>query len=144
MEKQKVSDIRKTKSDLRNMHYLFIRVVKKTHEASNTVNLEEAVMKWYVQVHWCSMNVSSVETKSAADTRIMGRYTEFSLEQVMVEFVKFQRDMVLQIGAHSLHFTVHLPFGRWWGVEQGGKGGAEREGVGERGLLRVGSSRGPL
>jgi hypothetical protein len=35
------------------------------------------------------MNVSSVETKSAAD--IMGRH------------------MVLQIGAHSLKFSLHLP-----------------------------------
>jgi len=113
-KKKMVPDIRKTKSVLRNMHHLFIRVVKKTHDVSNTANLEEAVMKWYVQVHWCSMIVSSVETKSAADTRIMGRYTEFSLEQVMVEFAEFQRDMVLQTGTHSLQFTVHLPFGRWW------------------------------
>jgi len=29
VKKQMVPDIRKTKSDLRNMHYLFIRVVKK-------------------------------------------------------------------------------------------------------------------
>jgi len=91
------------------------------------------------------MNVSSVETKSFADTRIMGRYTEISLEQAMVEFAKFPRDMVLQIGTHSLQFTVHLPFGRRWGVEQGGKGDTEREREGEeRELHRVGSSRGPL
>ena len=79
------------------------------------------------------MIISSVETKSAADTRIMGRYTEFSLEQMMVEFAEFQRDMVLQIGAYSLQFTVHLPFGRWWGVEQGGNRDTEKEGrEGER------------
>jgi len=89
------------------------------------------------------MNLSSAETKSAADTRIMGRYMEFSLEQVMVEFAEFQRYMVLQIGANSLQFTVILPFGRWCGVEQGGKGDTEKEGR-QREMLRVGSSIGPL
>ena len=72
------------------------------------MNISSVETKRYVQVHWCSMNISSVETKSAADTCIMGRYTEFSLEQAMVEFADFQRDMALQIGAHSLQFTVHL------------------------------------
>jgi hypothetical protein len=51
VKKQMVPDIRKTKSDLRNMHYLFMKVVQKTHDASKTVNLDEVVMKWYVQVH---------------------------------------------------------------------------------------------
>lgn len=79
LKKQMVLDIRKTKSDLRNMHYLLIKVVQKTHDASKTVNLDEAVMKWYVQVHWCSMNIRSIETKSAVDT--MGRHTEFERKE---------------------------------------------------------------
>ena len=76
------------------MHYLFIKVVQKTNDASKTVNLDEAVMIWYVQVHWCSMNVSSVETKSAAD--IIGRHTECKRKHMMVGFANFQRDMALQ------------------------------------------------
>jgi len=88
------------------MHYIFIKVVQKTHDVSKAVNLDEAVMKWCVQVHWRSMNISSVETKFAAD--IMGRHTEFKRKQVMVGFADFQRDVALHI---KLHSSVHLPFG---------------------------------
>jgi hypothetical protein len=45
VKKQMEPDIRKTKSDFRNIHYLFIKVVQKTNSASKTENLDEAVMK---------------------------------------------------------------------------------------------------
>jgi hypothetical protein len=53
VKKQMEPNIRKTKSDFRNTHHLFIKVVQKTNKTSKTVNLDEAVMKWYVQVHRC-------------------------------------------------------------------------------------------
>ena len=120
MKKQMVSDNRKTKSALRNMHCLFIKVVQKTQNTSKTVNIYEAVMKWYIQVHWCSTGISSVETKSAAD--IMGRHTEFETKEVMVGFADFQRDMALQTGAHhcSSHFTY--PSGVGGGFKREEKG----------------------
>ena len=93
-------------------------MVQNTHDAIKTVNLDETVMTWYVQVHWCSMILSSVETKSAAD--IMGRPTEFKRKQVTVGFADFQRHGTAKAYIHCSSECFY-PLG-------GGGGGLKREG----------------
>jgi hypothetical protein len=63
------------------------------------------------------MNVSSVETKSAAE--IMRRNTEFKRKQTMVGFADFQIDMALHIHCSS---QCIYPLGGGWGLKREGKG----------------------
>jgi hypothetical protein len=61
----------------------------------------------YVEQRVSSANVRGVEIKYSTDKKRQRMY-KISLQQVLVGFGDFQRDLILKIGPH-LKFSVHLP-----------------------------------